>query len=432
MRPARLVLSQSVLALALLGSPGVSTAQPLPTPTCAWQFAFTPTGPGNWLLPDDGNRWWYMPIDPQWKTMTIAGTYPKARFFSLAVYDDAPVSTGLADSRYDANIVPDPGSVNPFATPHSRGHSRHRPQNYTMAVKRTDGSAVNTLRLHAATGWLIYRLYLPNEAMGSTAGVPLPDIHVTDAQGRTSVLPACPTVNRQSELATLQPQFIPPELENPPHTPPVPDRVWLAPIAEPPPRLLPNPDNKYLASFFMSDYDPDRVLVIRGKMPGFPDTYVGAPVSRPAPGFRAVEMRYWSMCLGSMVSPLPIEGCAFDAGTPLDESGFYTVMISNDALRPEWLPADAAWIPWGVEKLVPKTIFLRNLLPSPGFDHSAQVAIEKGCGITFDFPNFPDQDEITRQGQCAQGVMEDFYPVAVWCDRSVFRSGGWRACVRGN
>jgi hypothetical protein len=111
--------------------------------------------------------------------------------------------------------------------------------------------------------------------------------------------------------------------------------------------LLPNPDNKYLVSFFMSVYDPTRIIVIRGKMPGFPDTYNGAPVSKPAPGFDTIQLRYWSMCLGNLVSPLPIEGCAVDATTPLDENGFYTLVISNDVLRPGWLPPQVVWLPWG-------------------------------------------------------------------------------------
>lgn len=426
MRIVQCVRLPVVLALAFLSSPGMPAAESLPTPTCAWQFAWTPSGPGNWLFPDTGNRWWYMPIDPQWQEVTIAGRYPKTRFFSFAVYDDAPVSTALAGHLFDAQIAPDPGSVNPFKSPDSSGSSA--PQNYTMTVARTDSKADNVLRLHADTGWLVYRVYLPNAGEGSTGGVPLPDIRVTDAGGKTTPLPACPTVNRQSELATLQPQFVPASLENPPATPPTPDLIWFAPVPEPPVRLLPNPDNKYLISFFMSVYDPSRIIVIRGKMPGFPDTYHGAPISKPATGFDAVQMRYWSMCLGDLVSPLPIDGCAVDASTPLDENGFYTVVISNDVLRPEWLPSQVVWIPWGDERMVPKTIFLRNTLPSSGFNQTAQNAIAQGCGVSFSFPTPPGQDDITQAGKCTKNVMGDSYPVAAWCDRSEVRSGGWRPC----
>lgn len=434
MRTVQFILSPVVLALTFLCSPGISTAQSLPTPTCAWQFEWTPSGPGNWFWPDTGNRWWYMPIDPQWQKVTITAKYPKARFFSFAVYDDAPVSTGLADHLFDAQIVPDSGSTNPYATSISSGKSTDltQNQNYTMTVTRADTKASNMLRIHAKTGWLLYRLYLPNAGEGSMGGVLLPSISITDLGGQTASLPPCPVSNRQSELAALQPQFIPALLETPTLTPPVPDHIWFGTVPEPPPRFLPNPDNKYLVSFFMSAYDPNRIIVARGKMPGFPDTYNnGAPISKPAPGFDTVQLRYWSMCLGDLVSPMPLEGCAVDASTPLDEKGFYTVVISNDVLRPDWLPPQVVWIPWGDEKMVPKTIFLRNTLPSSNFSQSAQNAIAQGCGVHFNFPTPPTQEEITQAGQCTQKVMGDYYPMATWCDRSDFKAGGWAACFPG-
>jgi hypothetical protein len=262
-------LALSLVTLLPLLHPGASVAQspPLPTPTCAWQFAWTPFGLGNWLFPDTGNRWWYMPIDAKWQRLTLTGAYPKARFFSIATYDNAPVSTGLADRLYDAKIVPDPGSGNPFATPN---------QMYTITVTRSGGLTGNVVKLNAETGWLVYRMYLPDAGGSSMGGVALPEVRVTDGNGNTAPLKTCQFINRQSELAALQPLIVPAELETPPAQPPVPDRLWFGPIPIPPARLLPNPDNKYMASFFMGAYEPDRVIVIRGKMPAFPDTYHGA------------------------------------------------------------------------------------------------------------------------------------------------------------
>lgn len=427
MRIAKYAVSCLALAFTVLCNPGIPTAQQLPTPTCAWQFEFTPFGLGNWLFADTGNRWFLMPIDPQWQTTTIAGVYPGSRFFSFAVYDNAPTPTGLADHLYDAHIAPDPGSVNPFVPPDPGTALTDRPQTYTITVTRNKAnSAGNALRLNAKTGWLLYRLYLPNAGQVSTGGVPLPSIAIN---GNTKPLPTCPFVNPQSTLTAMQPQFVPSTLEAPlPPVPPVPDRIWFGPILAPPPQLLPNPDNKYMTSFFMPAYEPGRILVIRGKMPAFPDTYHGGPVWRPAPGFGTVQMRYWSMCLADQVSPLPIDGCAVDASTPLDESGFYTIVISDDVLRPDWLPGRTVWIPWGDETMVPKLIFIRNLLPSPNFSQSVQNALDHGCGVDFKFPTPPDQASIKTAGQCAQKVMGDYYPVAVWCDQSDFRWGGWRAC----
>lgn len=418
-------LALGLAILALLGNPSTSVTQEsttLPTPSCTWQFEWTPFGIGNWFWAATANRWWYMPIDPQWRKVTITGAYPKARFFSLAVYDNAPVSTGLADHLFDAQITPDPGSINPFADASAKPASD---QTYTITVTRTDSNGGNVLRLHADTGWLIYRLYLPNAGGGSMGGVPLPNISITDASGKTAPLATCAIFNRRSEIVQLQPKMVPPALENPPTFPPVPDRIWFAPPAAPPPLLLPNPDNKYLVSFFMPEYEPGRMIVIRGKMPGFPDTYRGAPVSQSAPHFHTVQLRYWELCQADGVSPLAIVGCATDATTSLDENGFYTLVITNDVLRPDGV----TWLPFGDEKMVPKLIFLRNTLPSSDFSQTVQNALAKGCGFDFNFANLPTQEQIRQSGQCTQKVMGDYYPEAVWCDQKKFASGGRQACL---
>lgn len=304
---------------------------------------------------------------------------------------------------------------------------------YSIAVRRAGDKSGNVLRLNAAIGWLVYRIYLPNAGEGSMGGVPLPRVTITHANGETAQLPTCPISNRQSEISQLQPLIVPAVLEHPLQKlaiPPAPDRIWFGTIANPPARLLPNPDNKYLASVLMPEYRPGSVVVIHGKMPGFPDTYKGNSVSQPAPGFSTVQMRYWGACQAELVSPMPITGCATDAATPLDARGFYTIVVSNDVLRPDWLPPSVVWLPWGDEAMVPKLMFIRNLLPSAGFKYSVQAALAQGCGLDFTFPVPPAQDAFRRSGQCARMVMGDYYPEAVWCDTQTFIKGGWKACFR--
>lgn len=431
MRGARTALLPVALALGLLAAAhGRAAAEDLPTPTCAWPLLWTPVGLGNWIFPDTAYRLWYIPIDRDWHTVTITGTYPKTRFFSYALYDGAPIATALADHLYDAQIAPDPGSSNPFAsaTPPAGG-----PQDYTVTLTRGAGgaggdAAGNTLRLHSDTGWLLYRMYLPDAGAGGMGGVPLPGLTVTTAGGETVSLPTCEYINRRSELMAVQSHIVPELLETPPHTPPVPDRVWFAPLNNPPIRLLPNPDNKYMVSFFMSEDRPDRLIVIRAKMPGFPDTFNGAPVSQPAAGFDAIELRYWTMCVGEVVSPLPLTGCTVDATTPLDADGYATLVVTSDVMRPPWLATDAVWLPYGDGQMVPKTIFMRYLLPSPDFPHSIQRAVEEGCGAEWHFPTPPSQEAITGAGECTRKVMGEYYPLAAWCDTATFRQKGWKGC----
>jgi hypothetical protein len=105
-------------------------------------------------------------------------------------------------------------------------------------------------------------------------------------------------------------------------------------------------------------------------------------------------------------------------------------VISNDILRPDWLPSENVWLPWGDEQMFPKTIFLRNTLPSSSFSQSVQNAIAKGCGVDFNFSTPPSQNGITDSGKCTQKVMGDYYPVAVWCDKEVFIQRGWKVCFK--
>ena len=417
-------------AILLTSGPAAIAANPsVPTPTCAWPFEWTPFGTGNWLWADTANRWWYMPIDKDWQRMKITGNYPRARFFSLATYNDAPVSTGLASRLYDAQIAPAPGSCNPFSDPQG---CTTLDGTYEVTIKRDDASVDNGLRVDARTGWLLYRLYLPNANEDSMGAVPLPRIEVTRTNGKTAVLPKCSVVNRRSELAQLQPQMIPAELEDPLaylSIPPVPDRIWFGAIRNPPAALLPNPDNKYLISFFMPAYKLDRIVVIRGKMPAFPDTWRGQPISEPAPGFDKIQLRYWGTCQGELVSPLPLAGCANDANTPLDQDGFYTIVVTNDVLRPDWVPQGVVWLPWGDESMVPKVVFMRNLLAADDFTQSVQSAITQGCGFDMQFPVPPTQQTIEASGRCSKAVMGDYYPEAVWCDRQLFVTQGTQACL---
>jgi hypothetical protein len=427
MRVAKTILASLVVALAFLFSPSKSMAQSLPTPTCAWPFLWTPVGLGNWIFPDTAYRVWYLPVDREWQKVTITGTYPATRFFSLAVYDDAPVATALADHLFDAQIAPDPGGTNPFA---SEANAREEPGTYTVTVTRSQDAGNNTLHLNAETGWLLYRIYLPNAGAGGMGGVPLPAIDITDSRGETSPLPACEFVNRRTELLALQSRIIPELTETPPRTPPVPDRIWFGPLHNPPMALWPNPDNKYMVSFFMSEDQPDRIIVIRVKMPGFPDTFRGAPVSQPAPGFEAIQLRYWTMCVGQVVSPMPLTQCAVDATTPLDDEGYATIVITSDVMQPHWLAPDVVWLPYGDGQMVPKTIFLRYLLPSSDFPHSIQQAVDRGCSVDYSFPTPPSHNAIAEAGQCTRDVMGDYYPAAAWCDSDIFIARGWKACFK--
>jgi hypothetical protein len=73
---------------------------------------------------------------------------------------------------------------------------------------------------------------------------------------------------------------------------------------------------------------------------------------------------------------------------------------------------------------------MRNLLAADDFSQSVQEAIKRGCWFDLQFPTPPTQEAIKEAGECALDVMGDYYPQAVWCDRTTFIKRGWRGCFR--
>ena len=148
------------------------------------------------------------------------------------------------------------------------------------------------------------------------------------------------------------------------------DRLWFASPKNPPSILWPNPDGKYLMMWPGDNYQPGRIIVMHGKAPGFPDTFNGSPIWAPSRGFRTVDMRYWALCEQNFASPISLVACATDLTTRL-EGGYYTIVISDDRQRPDWLRPNINWLPYGDEQY-PKFVVIRNMLPAPNFHHAIQ------------------------------------------------------------
>jgi hypothetical protein len=424
-------------------------------PSCAWPVQASPEGNGNFTFPDTYARYWWMPFEAaEWASMTITGTYPSARYFSFAVYDEdeqfPEVPGSVTDPLYDAQIVPDPGSINPFV-PSEVGGRRVRPagdDTYTIEITQepTTSSNENTIVVSSDFAWVLFRLYVPDNGKNLTGGVPLPRIWLTDDLGNTVPLDLCSgadtPVNSLSVLRTFLGTLFPPGFDliwpEGGNEPPSTDRLWFAAPTVTPIRLFPNPDNKYIVTL-PGPYQPGRIIVIHGRAPAFPGTFDGAPVWEPARGFNSVQMRYWSACHNNFVLPMTVVGCATDFATDR-RGGDYTIVISNDMVRPDWLRPHVTWIPWGDgdalpgsgdEDQIPKMFTFRNMLPEDNFPYSIQSTIATlGCTFEFELPYVPEREEIDEAGMCAQAVMGDYYPVAAWCDKSTFIAGGWRACLK--
>jgi hypothetical protein len=431
MKMFRALILAGLAALAFLIDSDVVRAQN--KRNCAWPIELSPEGFGNATMPETLARYFLMPFDTQYDRMTITGTYPNARYFSFAAYitNDTgnPIDIAGSLALHDTQIAADDGGINPFVKPGGSNGT------YTVVIQRGGQTSGNTIGLAKDDSkpypfvWVMLRIYIPSadpslSGQSLTGGVPLPTIRLDGAE-----LPQCSPVNKLPDLKFLLKKLFPFDLVGDEGTPSS-DRLWFAPAKKPPMSLLPNPDNKYIAMLPGNDYQPGRIIVIHGKAPGTPDTYDGSPIWVPARGFRTVDMRYWSVCEGDFALPVMTVSCTADLTTDL-QGGDYTIVISDDLLRPYWLRPNINWLPWGDEKY-PKIVFFRNMLPAPNFPFAIQKAIdEAGCNFDFVLPNIPKSDELEPAGQCAQRVMADYYPVAVWCDKSTFVRGGWQACING-
>ncbi len=417
----RLATLAAVMALAFLFNPDILRAQN--DRGCAWPIELSPEGFGNMLGPEQLARYWVMPDN--YDTMTIKGTYPHARYFSFVVYDtnNDKMTLDAAGSLYDAQIVPDSGSNNPFVKPRAGNGT------YTVVISRAGQTSGNRIGFSSEFAWVLLRLYEPDadpslSGQSLIGGVPLPTISVN---GVSQQLQPCSPINKLTDIRAFLQLVFPPGLdiignEGTPSS----DRLWFAPPTVPPPVLMPNPNNKYIGMFPGDQYQPGRIIVIHGKAPSSPD---GTPVGEQGRNSRRnVDMRFWSLCNNDLAIPVPVVGCIADLTTEVEDD-YYTVVISDDLLRPDWLKPDTNWLPWGDEQY-PKLIFFRNMLPASNFPYAIQKAIDPGgCTFDFNFPTLPQRDVVDTAGQCAQRVMGDYYPVAVWCDKATFIDGGFRECL---
>jgi hypothetical protein len=434
----RMCVLLGVVALAFLISPDAARAQN--SRNCAWPIEMSPEGATNVQFPDGAARYWVMPFDTtQYETMTINGTYPNARYFSFAAYETIADGFNLAGHLYDAQIVADPGTVNSFVqSSDRRAVSNSASGTYTIVISRTGpGSANKIVVSEDIVVWVLLRMYVADAdpSLGGQSlmgGVPLPTITLTDSNGASRQLDGCSTVNKWLDASAFDQILFPPAKDvNLDEGTPSSDRLWFAPPLNPPSILWPNPDNKYMMMLPGNKYQSGRIMVIHGKAPGFPNTFDGSPIWVPSRGFGAVDMRYWALCNADFASPFPVIACATDLTTRLS-GRYYTIVISDDLVRPKWLRAlpNINWLPYGDEQY-PKVVAFRNMLPEGNFPYAVQNAWAHGCTFNLTFPDVPDRKVVDDQGPCAQGVMGDYYPAAVWCDKATFIHGRWNACLKG-
>jgi len=386
-----LTLSGALVLAAGLGDPAAAQ-----TRSCGWTLVGS-SAQVNLLFPDQAAAYWqgHAPI-PQGGYVEVRGQFPHARYTSLTTYTGQSQSI---DGINDTQIIPDPGSVNPFLAKADRTATKRA---YTLKIINgqipRSGRAPNTIytvnadasKSGGANTKFSLRIYEGDRGKGIAGGVPLPELTSVTSTGERIDIPNCPDVNlpdlgtaatlANAGTATPWPAQVGAGMTgtNPP--------VWhrftntassvitmntnnaqLAGIADstlPSGGLGDNPDNKYVYTAFLSEYG--QVLAFKAKAPTFPETFDGEP--RMGTG----QLRYWSFCTNAQNTM--VYGCKQDDRIPTDKDGNYTIVLSTAAARPRNATSacGVAWLPVGA---VPQSVLiLRNMLPAASFAQAIQNA----------------------------------------------------------
>jgi hypothetical protein len=428
------------------GSTSAETAQLLEQTkrgeVCAWPVEVA-VDALNVAYPETNASYFVMPymLAPD-QSLILTGTYPFDRFSSLVTYfglgqpgRDIEVLGWLRDSE----IVPNPGSVNPAldaeapSDPLQRQWEvtvngtipvdpafprRHRDAGrlrtaLTEWVQRRAGTAEegNVIPAHPEgedqLGIVVLRVYVPVDAADHSGGVGLPALAIEEADGTRRPLAACTPEEEQVWTEAIR-QMVLGNIVAADRLP-LPSSADAAPawVESSVPGLAPNPDNRYLMTPLV--WQPGRIVVVRGQAPTFPDTNAGESVTLPE------QLRFWSFCTGSNdVTPpegYPTAACVADFEIPVGPDGSYTVVVSQPEDRPaNATPEDGvAWLE-GADPSLPDLLLMRHMLPSDEYyDESVWAVPELTVGA-------------------AESVMGPYYPDAVYCDKTVFETGGADAC----
>jgi len=392
------------------------------------------------LYPDVGSTYFVAQyVLPEGASLTLRGEFPHQRYMSFTMFKPlAGGQIGPGDNLRDEEIVPDPGSVNPFVHPHRRDVRRRSYEVHVVRGPVPADPAPNTLYTGQTDPTdrigMSQRNYLADEGRDGTGGAGLAKVTLNLADGtRLEGEDACAVLDPSYAKSTSTfPQPIWEQLvassadpvNAPAANPPVWERFWNALysvagifIADPGERAATypptdsggfqsNPDTRYLSSQISLRYG--RVVTVRGKMPRFPRTL---PEARRWPG--DYQVRYWSMCTGSA----PVSGlgynCVYDQQVPLRRHRRYTLVISRGADRPKNATAECGyrWLSFGQGENYPgpaardyvDLLYMRFMAAEPDWARAPQRVTEPGTEAQVMGPYFPrsrywSKSEFQRRG----------------------------------
>lgn len=420
------VLSSEALAQAMGGETPLGLG-------CGWIAASDPDK-ANIAFPDSEAKYWVAaaPVSPQTR-LRIDGRYPDARYFSYNAYD---VALRPTDAIADFELLPSDRGINPFQREDAAPGGQYTaylefgtsPTQSPETPRKTNtfytGEAtVGPLSVPNPLAIFIYRVYVSNAGEFMDGGVGLPTLTLETADGgrELGTLPNCaepavPNLGGAAPALGLNELLLgldyPSQLAVPfPTATQPPSSVKFFSLGDTAFRILgnligqdtsmvgssvdsgsggflSNIHNAYTTTGF--DRSGGSIAMVRGKAP----TYRG----QPGVPFNEEQLRYWSLCGNEFVTQR-FTDCAADYQVPLDDSGFFTVVISDPADRPANATAENGflWLPWG--PYPDQLLLYRHMLQNPSFEQAIHN-VEKGDALSH--------------------VMGEFEPKAVYCRPDVF------------
>ena len=357
---------------------------------CLWGYILNPNNALTNQTGIDANNAYFTAnfAMPPHSNIILHGQFPHARFYSFTTYGTVNGTVGIATSWFfDDQIIPDPGSQNPFQ-PGVRRDVRNRKFTLTISSEaKPDNPAPNTLYAGAAGQtdqvqqinvtlrfYLPDRLYLPVSPTSDVMGGVAPPTHtIVLANGKSYTGNAmCKVVHSAAGslngpgffssgipnalYATLRPlgpvghpatrvpewqryynstQILKPLFQNTPF-------AFLIPFfynETPSVSFFPNPANTYIISDIDRRLGPARgghnVFTMHFKIPTTPKTYAG----NPGPNDNGtVQARYESLC--TYTAPAiatniqQFEKCLNDETMLPDRNRMVTIVLSTAQDRP--------------------------------------------------------------------------------------------------
>ncbi|HZE18043.1 MAG TPA: hypothetical protein VE197_21410 [Mycobacterium sp.] len=312
---------------------------------------------------------------PSGGKLVLHGQFPHARFFSFTVSSLAGV---IRSTISDADIVPDPGSINPYVAGANRNASNRSftvtvlnevpPSSGPRAPNTVYGGATETAP--GAEMQLVERIYLADQGLTYQGGVRVPaptyiapDGTVSTGDAACVAVDAVPGVQTAPntnpiawpETTILRLLALPKTAahrNNPAVNPPVwyksiGNDWWLAPYWAGTPLaykiaalpfgtsfgLAANPASSYAFTWLDRDFGPNRngrnIAVLRGRLPTTPDTYFR---NRTMQG--GTQLRYWGFCNNEGLPSGAADLCLADQSIAINRQRFYTIVLSLPQDRP--------------------------------------------------------------------------------------------------